>query len=74
VNKCYACQSNAFWKCYRCDNWCCHKHIDLHYWYEFSSTEGLKKQQTWLCLECIQKLKEWEEAASKINNEDNEGG
>ena len=56
--KCYGCNKNGYFKCEKCENICCAKHIDLYYWYELSTTEGLKKKYAWLCVDCIEDIKE----------------
>jgi len=68
MHKCYKCGKNAFWKCRKCDHWCCYKHIDYHYWHEPASTGELKKRHAWLCEHCIKELKERREHAAKVDS------
>jgi hypothetical protein len=56
--KCYKCGKNGHFACEKCRNNCCAKHIDLYYWYELSTAEGLKKKHAWLCVDCIEDIKE----------------
>jgi hypothetical protein len=56
--KCYKCGKGGYFTCEKCGNNCCAKHFDLHYWYELSATEGLKKKYAWLCVDCIEDIKE----------------
>lgn len=68
MNKCHTGDgNNAFWQCWQCERWCCHKHIEYVTIYKMAKDGSREKQHLWVCSDCAEKIKEAERNESTRN-------